>query len=174
VSTEIWNNTLAVIMTGAFNTARAFCPAMVEKGEGSVVYFSSTTARYSFPWLAHYQAAKAGLVGLTRGLAFDLGPSGVRVNCVAPCLVATPDFGKREEFFRREAQHNVLKRLAKPNDLAALVAFLLSDEANFITGQEIECDGGYSLFAQDFSTWLQERGAGTRPGEDARSNIVPS
>jgi 3-oxoacyl-[acyl-carrier protein] reductase len=174
ISEAFWNNTLAVIMTGALNTAKAFCPAMEAAGGGSVVLYSTTTARYAFPWLAHYQAAKAGLVGLMRGMAYELGPKNIRVNCVAPCLVATPNFGDRAAFFKREAEHTALKRLALPNDLAQLTAFLLSEESGVITGQEIECDAGYSLFAQDFTGWIEERGAGKRPGEDARAPQIPS
>lgn len=173
ISTPFWANTLDVILTGGFNTARAFCPAMVRRQYGSLVFFSSITARYSFPNLGHYQAAKMGLEGLSRALAFELGPKGVRVNCVAPWLVATPNFGDRAAFFESEARNGALKKLATPSEVSRLVAFLLSDDSCTITGKEIDCDGGYSLFAQNFEGWLERRGGGARPGEDGTAPDLP-
>ncbi|MER8417494.1 SDR family NAD(P)-dependent oxidoreductase [Mesorhizobium sp. M1329] len=173
LSAAYWQNTIDVILTGGFNTARAFCPAMVEQGHGAVVFFTSITARYSFPNLSHYQAAKMGLEGLSRALAFELGTSGVRVNSVAPWLVATPNFEDRAAFFESEARNGALKRLATPEEVSRLVAFLLSDEACTLTGRELDCDMGYSLSAQDFDGWLERRGGGVRPGEDGRALELP-
>ncbi len=148
---EEWADALALNLTAAFNTVRLFCPAMVQKGEGAVVNIASTAARFAWPGASHYQAAKAGLVAFTRSVALELGRAGVRANCVSPGSVATPAAAPllaSPAFLDEEEEATALGRIAEPDDVARVVAFLLSDEARYVTGEDILCDGGYSLTGQ--------------------------
>jgi NAD(P)-dependent dehydrogenase (short-subunit alcohol dehydrogenase family) len=160
MSAEVWERALALNLTAAFYTVRVFGPAMVALGGGSIVNIASTSAHFVWPRTAHYSAAKAGVLGLTRAIAFELGRSGVRANAVSPASTETPAWGgalQDPELRAREAEATALGRIAQPEDMARTVVFLLSDEAAYVTGAEILCDGGYSTFGQDFSTWLAQR-----------------
>ena len=139
-----WRELMAVNLDGAFLCCRAAVPGMVRRKRGSIVIVSSMWGQVGASCEAAYSASKAGLLGLTKALAKELAPSGIRVNCVAPGVVRTPmlkDFSEEDlENLRLETP---LERLGEPEDVAALVEYLASDKARFMTGQIIGVDGGY-------------------------------
>ena len=141
-----WNRTLAVNLSGHFYVTRAALPGMLGRGGGVFVNTATAAAVLVEEGLGAYAAAKAGLIALTRQVAVEYGRCGVRANCVCPGAVATPPTlafinavdGVRE---RMEAA-NPLRRIAAPEELASVVAFLASDEASFLNGAVIMVDGG--------------------------------
>jgi NAD(P)-dependent dehydrogenase (short-subunit alcohol dehydrogenase family) len=131
-----WNSVLATNLTATFLLVRE-AEAMLRAAKGAVVTVASTRARQSEPDTESYSASKGGLVALTHALAISLGPD-VRVNCVSPGWIDT-----RGEELRPEdhAQHPA-GRVGKPEDIAALIAWLIGPESGFVTGAEFVCDGG--------------------------------
>ena len=158
VADAAWREVLETNLTGLFVCDRAVAPILRRRGGGSIVHLSSMAGRTSFPATAQYSASKAGVLGLTRSVALELAPSGVTVNAVCPGNTRTPMLDEvaatvapREglepaEWLRRRAADCPLGRLAEPEEIAAVVAFLASDEARYITGQAIEVDGGMVLW----------------------------
>lgn len=140
---EEWQQVLSVNLTGAFNVVRALAPGMREAGHGAIVNISSINGLRGKFGQANYCASKAGLVGLTKTLARELGPYGVTVNCVAPGLVMT-EMAKAmpEEILAKSKSECVLPEVATPEDIANVVLFLLSDRARMITGEVIKVDSG--------------------------------
>ena len=138
-----WNSVISVNLTGAFNMLRAVAPAMAGAGFGRIVNITSINGLRGKFGQANYSAAKAGLVGLTKAAARELGPKGITVNAVAPGMVLTEMALALPEEFRAQAiGETVLGRLAEPADIANAVAFLLSDAARMITGQVLQVDCG--------------------------------
>ena len=139
-----WQEVIDVNLTGVFHCSLAVFPIMKRQGDGRIVNISSSAGRSTSDLGGvHYTASKAGVLGLTRHFAKEGGPE-IRVNAVCPGLIETPmsaRFGTPE---RLEEVRSCLplKRLGKPEEVAALVAFLLSDNASYITGESIEIDGG--------------------------------
>ncbi len=143
MSDEEWQTVLQVNLTGAFNMMRATAPGMTAAGYGRIVNVVSINGIRGKFGQANYAASKAGLIGLTKTAARELGPKGVTVNAVAPGMVLTEMAMQLAEEFRQKAMdESVLKRLAEPDDIAAAVLFLLSDHARMITGQVIKVDSG--------------------------------
>jgi NAD(P)-dependent dehydrogenase (short-subunit alcohol dehydrogenase family) len=147
---EGWRRVIDVNLTGIWLGMRAVLPGMVERGSGSIVNISSLSAAKGMPNLMAYSASKGGVVGLTRQAAVEYGPKGVRVNCILPGAIRTPLQAKgqarrteRGATTGREAD-SPLGRLGEPHELAEGVAFLLSDDAAFVTGQAMNIDGGWS------------------------------
>ncbi len=141
----LWDDMQSVNLKPHFFTAQAAAPGMVAAGGGSIVNLSSIAHLEAVPGMPGYLAAKAGIVGLTRGLARDLGDRNIRVNAVLPGWVRTP----RQEalWLTPDAEAGWLKdqflgRLLEPEDVARLVLFLASDDAAMITGQAYVIDGG--------------------------------
>jgi 3-oxoacyl-[acyl-carrier protein] reductase len=143
MSDDEWHDVLAVNLTGAFNMLRALAPAMQTAGYGRVVNVTSINGLRGKFGQANYAAAKAGLVGLTKTAARELGPKGITVNAVAPGMVLTEMTRALPERFREQAlAESVVQRLADPADIAHAVLFLLSPLAGMITGEVLRVDGG--------------------------------
>lgn len=141
-----WHRMLAVHLTGTFLCIRALAPDMVAAGWGRIVNVSSVAGLSGGgAGLAHYAAAKGGIIALTKALAHELGPSGVTVNAVAPGLIDTPMVAGAmvsDALRQRAIEGAPVRRIGVPEDVAAVVAFLVSDEASFTTGQVLSPNGG--------------------------------
>lgn len=152
IARDDWNRALSVNLTGTWLAAKAVIPAMKSARRGTLINVSSTTTKRAFPLgLAPYIAAKAGVEGLTRALARELGPFGVTVNAVSPGLVLM-DKAERSahpemliEIAERVRSEQCVPRAQTTDDLCGAVAFLASREAAFITGQVVDVDGGWAL-----------------------------
>ena len=140
----VWERLLAVNLTGSRNTAMEVLPEMISRKSGSIVNISSMWGLRGASCEVAYAATKAGIVGLTKSLALEVAPSGIRVNCIAPGCIET-DMVKvlGEETRRMLVEETPIGRLGTPEDIAALVSFLASEKASFITGQVITADGGF-------------------------------
>ena len=146
-----WERVLAVNLTGTFHCLQAAVPDMLAARWGRIVTISSSSAQSGSPRLAHYVAAKAGVIGLTKALALELAPHGITVNVIPPGMIDTPmlrraeadgDIGKLEKMVPRLIP---VGRAGTPEDIAATCGFLCSDEAAFITGQVVGVNGGMVL-----------------------------
>lgn len=154
VTNEAWEGMLEIDLTGAMKVARAALPALLDRGGGSIVIVSSVAALVAGPSSASYGVAKAGLLALTRSMAFDYGPKGIRVNAICPGWVRTEMSEAemdglaerrgidREQAFALVSRHLPLRRVAEPSEIAACCLFLASDEASFVTGAVLVADGG--------------------------------
>jgi NAD(P)-dependent dehydrogenase (short-subunit alcohol dehydrogenase family) len=143
---EAWRAELEVNLTGAFLSLQPALVGMRERGGGRVVAISSTAATDGLAGQAAYSAAKAGLLGLVRTLALELAPAAVTVNAVLPGMVATEKVeAMPAEVRERALAHVPLGRFADPSEVAAVVAFLCSDAAAYLTGAWIPVDGGIGL-----------------------------
>jgi len=141
-----WDGVIATDLTAAFHTCRAALPSMVERGSGSIVNIASRLGQIGVAETAAYSAAKAGLIGLTRALAREFGPRGIRVNAVAPGVTITEmttDLVDSEEG-RRRLRDMPLGRFGRADEVAEAVIFLLSDASSLFLGQTLNPNaGGY-------------------------------
>ena len=141
-----WDRYFSVNVKGAYNAVQAVLPDMLHAHAGSIVTVSSMWGLRGASCEVVYSATKAALIGLTRSLAMELAPTGIRVNCVAPGVVNTDMVQVLgQDTLRELAEQTPLGRLGTPEDIAAAVAFLAQDDASFITGQILTADGGFIL-----------------------------
>jgi 3-oxoacyl-[acyl-carrier protein] reductase len=140
-----WEEVLRVNLQGPFIASQLAARPMVARGAGAIVHVASAAARYGST-RPNYSASKAGLLGLTRSMARELGPLGVRVNAVLPGAVATDILAFwSAERLEATRQATPLRRLGTPEDVARAIAFLASDDAAFITGAALDVNGGYVM-----------------------------
>ena len=146
ITDEFWRRLFAVNVDGAFHTIQAVLPHMIHVKAGSIVNISSIWGQRGASCEAAYSTTKAALIGLTRSLAMELAPSGIRVNCVAPGVIRTDMVAVLgEETLADLARETPVGRLGSPEDVACAVSFLAGDAASFITGQVLTADGGFIL-----------------------------
>jgi 3-oxoacyl-[acyl-carrier protein] reductase len=140
---EEWDKVIDIDLKGPFNCTQAVADDMIKHGNGEIINVSSIVGIYGNIGQVNYAAAKAGLIGMTKTLAKELGKKGVRVNAVAPGFIYTPMTAKvPEKILEMMKEKTPLKRLGQPADVAYTLLFLASDEANFINGAVIPVDGG--------------------------------
>ena len=138
-----WRRMMGVNLDGVYHCCRAVMPHFIHRKTGVIVTVSSMWGQVGASCEAAYSAAKGGVIALTRALAKELGPSGIRVNCVAPGVIRTDmNAHLEEEALAALAEETPLGRLGEPEEVAAAIAFLASDEASFITGQVLAPNGG--------------------------------
>ncbi|EJW21150.1 short-chain dehydrogenase/reductase SDR [alpha proteobacterium IMCC14465] len=144
-SDEVWDNNLSVNLTAVFRLVRDAAPLLKESQAGRVVTIGSVMSEFAGPGLAAYTASKHGLLGLSRALATELGGHGITVNCVQPGAIETPmtapAFSEMPEYKTFWSEKAPLGRLGQPQDIADVIAFLVSDEARFMSGHGIYVDG---------------------------------
>lgn len=139
-----WDDVMKTNLSGPFYCSRAVIPGMLQRGGGRIVMIASRLGQIGWPELPHYSAAKAGLIGLTKSMARELGPQGIRVNAVAPGFTVTDmtrDIVDTESGQKRLAELPA-RRFAEPEDVAASVVFLLSDATSSYHGQTLNPNGG--------------------------------
>lgn len=143
ITTDEWNCMMDTHVNAAFYTSSAVLPGMIRRKSGVIVNVSSMWGQVGASCEVHYSTAKAALIGMTKALAKEVGPSGVRVNCVAPGAVETDMMANFSPDDKQAiAEETPLCRLGKPEEIAAAIAFLVSQDAAFITGQVIAPNGG--------------------------------
>ena len=145
---EEWDRLLAVNLKGPWLCARAVFPHMKERGSGKIINIASGTVFGGGGSRPHYVASKAGIIGLTRNLAREIGKFGINVNTLAPGSTLTDDLpeGADLEMRERAAQGRALKRVETPADLVGAAIFLSSSDSDFITGQLVNVDGGSTMY----------------------------
>ena len=146
MSEASWDRMIAVHLKGTFNCTKACLPDMVSAGWGRVVSIASVAGlNGGGPGLSHYAAAKAGMIAFTKSIAHEVGPAGVTANAIAPGLIDTPLLdrsGMPEDIRRMIVERSAVGRIGTPDDIAAACAYLVSEEASFVTGQVLSPNGG--------------------------------
>jgi NAD(P)-dependent dehydrogenase (short-subunit alcohol dehydrogenase family) len=145
VTVAFWDNNLAINLRPHFFTAQAVAPGMKRAGGGSIVNFTSTSYLINHPDMPAYTAAKAGILGLTKGLAGKLGPDGIRVNAIAPGWVITErqkELWVTEETLAAHVAKQCIREVMQPDDIVGTVLFLASDASRMLTAQMLIVDGG--------------------------------
>jgi 2-hydroxycyclohexanecarboxyl-CoA dehydrogenase len=148
ITPEQWGKVIEVNLTGTFHCCQVVLPHMLSAGWGRIVNISSSSAQGGQPMMAHYVSSKAAVIGLTKSLALEFGPKGITVNTIPPGFIDTPMLrdseakgllgGPVEDIEARTP----VRRIGQPEDIAAATAFLVSDDASYVTGQVIGVNGG--------------------------------
>jgi 2-hydroxycyclohexanecarboxyl-CoA dehydrogenase len=147
ITFEDWQRVIDVNLNGVFHCVQAVLPDMIEAGWGRIVNISSSSTHSGQPYMSPYVAAKSAVNGLTKSLALEYGPSGITVNAVPPGFIDTPMLRKSEARgllgdTQKQIEATPVRRIGRPEDIAAACAFLISDEAGYITGQILGVNGG--------------------------------
>jgi 2-hydroxycyclohexanecarboxyl-CoA dehydrogenase len=146
ITFDDWQRVIDVNLNGVFHCVQAVLPDMIEAGWGRIVNISSSSTHSGQPFMSPYVAAKSAVNGLTKSLALEYGPSGITVNAVPPGFIDTPMLRKSEARGYLVVETNIeatpVRRIGRPEDIAAACAFLISEEAGYITGQILGVNGG--------------------------------
>ncbi len=146
ITSELWDKLIRINLTGTFHCCQAVLPDMVAAGWGRIVTISSSSTHSGVPTMTHYVSAKSGVNGLTKSLALEFAGKGITVNTIPPGFIDTPMLRGAAEAghisIERGLQSTPVGRVGKPEDIAAACAFLVSEEAGYITGQIIGVNGG--------------------------------
>lgn len=147
ITFDEWQKVVDVNLNGVFHCIQAVLPDMIDAGWGRIVNISSSSTHSGTPYMSHYVAAKSAVNGLTKSLALEYGPAGVTVNAVPPGFIDTPMLRNAESLGRlgnvqATIEATPVRRMGRPEDIAAACAFLISDEAGYITGQILGVNGG--------------------------------
>jgi 2-hydroxycyclohexanecarboxyl-CoA dehydrogenase len=148
IDVETWRRVLDVNLTGTYHCCQAVVPHMIEARWGRIVNISSSSAHSGQPLMTAYVSAKAGVMGFTKALALELGPTGITVNTIPPGFIDTPMLRDAEAkgllggSVEQHAERTPVRRAGRPEDIAAACAFLVSEEAGYVTGQVIGVNGG--------------------------------
>ena len=148
IDEEAWNRILDVNLTGTFRCCQAVIPGMIDAGWGRIVNISSSSAQGGQQLMSHYVASKAGMIGLTKSLPLEFGPRGITVNTIPPGFIDTPmlrrsaDKGRLGNTVDHHASLTPVRRVGRPEDIAAMCSFLVRDEASYVTGQVLGVNGG--------------------------------
>ena len=163
-----WRRVLAINLDSVFLMSSAFVPGMKQRRWGRIVNMASSTLGSVVSGFAHYMASKAGIVGITRALASELGPFGITVNAISPGLTRSPGtlarapragMASMEDEYSHAASMQAIKRPEVPADLVGAVSFLTSDDSAFITGQTLNVDGGRIRSQSRAIIWISPRAA---------------
>lgn len=147
ITFEDWQRIVDVNLNGVFHVIQAVLPDMIETGWGRIVNISSSSTHSGTPYMSHYASAKSAVNGLTKCLALEYGPAGVTVNAVPPGFIDTPMLRKAEQRghlgdIDKNIAATPVRRMGRPEDIAAACSFLASEEAGYITGQILGVNGG--------------------------------
>ena len=146
INEDLWDRTFDVNVKGNFLVSRAYIPNMVHRKNGKIINISSIWGICGSSCEVHYSASKAAIIGMTKALAKELGPSGITVNCIAPGIIDTEmNSAVSKEDMQTLIDETPIQRIGTPSDVAKLVLFLASDGADFITGQVISPNGGFVI-----------------------------
>lgn len=146
ITDEMWRKMLDTNLSGAFYCARAVLPFMIHRKSGKIINIASIWGETGGSCEVHYSAAKAGVIGMTKALAKEVGPSGITVNCVSPGVILTDMTSHFDEDTMNTLKDETpLGRIGTPEDIAGAVSFLASSEADFITGQDLAVNGGMNI-----------------------------
>jgi NAD(P)-dependent dehydrogenase (short-subunit alcohol dehydrogenase family) len=148
ITAEKWQRILDVNLTGTFHCCQVVVPHMIDAEWGRIVNISSSSAQGGQPLMTHYVSAKAGVIGFTKALALELAPKGITVNTIPPGFIDTPMLRDSEAkgLLGKGVDHHAsltpVRRVGQPEDIAAACAYLVSEEASYVTGQVIGVNGG--------------------------------
>ena len=144
-----WDRAMAIMLKAIYLAGKYAFPEMAKVGGGAVVNMASVHGSAAWPNNAVYETAKAGVINLTRQMAIDGGPLGIRVNAVSPGWILTHEFTSTPEIDSWVKRLYAVGRAGQPEEMAAVINFLVSDEASFVTGHNLVADGGLSIQLQD-------------------------